>query len=119
MPYFYFLPVLRASFILSPGVNSEAPLDMPVVEESFILSPGENSEAPREVGEVELFIWGPGANPEAPLAPDEPAKLRLDEPISMAVAATINVLFMSFSCFRWVLVVEPKGWADEKVLRYQ
>jgi hypothetical protein len=37
----------------------------------------------------------------------------------MAVAATINVLFMSFSCFRWVLVVEPKGWADEKVLRYQ
>ena len=55
----YFLPVLRASFILSPGANSEAPLDMPVVVESFILSPGEFSEAPRDVGEVgefELFI---------------------------------------------------------------
>src|SRR5258706_6991096 len=51
---------LRASFILSPGVNSEAPLvaplDMPVVRESFILSPGESSEAPREVEAPELFI---------------------------------------------------------------
>ena len=50
--YFFFC----ASFILSPGVNSEASLDIPVVEESFILSPGDNSEAPREFIEVELFI---------------------------------------------------------------
>jgi len=49
---YYFL---RASLNLSPGLNSEAPLDRPVVE-SFFLSPGENSEAPRVVGEVELFI---------------------------------------------------------------
>jgi hypothetical protein len=50
--YFFF----RASFILSPGLNSEAPFDIPVVRESFILSPGENSDAPRDVGVVALFI---------------------------------------------------------------
>src|SRR5258708_23716795 len=87
---------LRRSFILSPGVNSEAPLDLPVVE-SFILSPGANSEAPREVVVVELFIWVPGAKPEAPFV--EPAKLRPYEPISIAAAAMINVFFMLFSLF--------------------
>src|SRR6266704_5607618 len=59
----YFLPVLRASFILSPGLNSEAPFDMPVVRESFILSPGANSDAPREFFVAELFICVPGAYP--------------------------------------------------------
>jgi hypothetical protein len=73
-----------------------APLDIPVVEESFILSPGENSEAPRVV-EFELFIWVPGADPEAPFVA-EPAKLRPDEPISIAAAASISVFFMSLSC---------------------
>ncbi|SRR5258706_15275424 len=87
---------LRASFILSPGLNSEAPLDTPVVEESFILSPGANSDAPREVGVVELFCV-PGANPEAPFVA-EPAKLRPDDPIRIA-AEIINVFFMSFSFF--------------------
>ena len=71
-------------------------MDTPVVGESFILSPGENSEAPREVGVVGLFIWVPGADPEAPLVA-EPAKLRLDDPISIAAAAIINVFFMSLS----------------------
>ena len=88
---------LRRSFIVSPGVNSEAPLDLPVVE-SFILSPGANSEAPREVVVVELFICVPGAEPEAPFVA-EPAKLRPDEPTSIAAAAIINVFFMSFSLF--------------------
>jgi len=92
--YFFF----RASFILSPGVNSEAPLDIPVVEESFILSPGDNSEAPREFVEVELFIWVPGADPEAPFVA-EPAKLRPDEPIIIAAAAITNVFFISLSCY--------------------
>ena len=82
-------------------MNSEAPLvaplDLPVVEESFILSPGESSEAPREFVEFELFIWVPGADPEAPFVA-EPAKLRPDEPISIAAAAIINVFFMLFSC---------------------
>lgn len=101
-PTFYFFPVLRASFILSPGAYSDAPLDMPVVApvvvgESFILSPGESSEAPRGVGEVELFIWVPGAEPEAPLVPGEPAKLKPDDPSSMAAAAITKVFFMSFS----------------------
>lgn len=85
---------------MSPGVDSDAPLDMPVVpvvDESFILSPGESSEAPREFGEVELFIWVPGAVSDAPLVPDEPAKLKPDDPISMAVAAITKVFFMSFS----------------------
>src|SRR6266481_7279855 len=84
---FYFLP--RISFFLSPGLNSEAPLDSPVVEESFFLSPGENSEAPRAGGVVELFNWVPGAKLEAPLP--EPAKLRPDEAISMTAAVTIKV----------------------------
>jgi len=87
---------LRRSFILSPGLNSEAPLDVPVVE-SFILSPGANSEAPRVVVVVELFICVPGAKPEAPFV--EPAKPRPDEPTSIAAAAIINVFFMSFSLF--------------------
>src|SRR5205807_10590892 len=69
----YFGPFLRASFILSPGLNSEAPFDMPVVRESFILSPGANSEAPRELVVFELCIWVPGAYCEAPLV--DPAKL--------------------------------------------
>ena len=99
---YYFL---RASLNLSPGLNSEAPLDVPVVR-SFFLSPGENSEAPRVV-EVELCISVPGAELEAPL-PDEPAKLRLVEPIRMAAAVTIKVLFTSFSCYRLV-VVEPNA----------
>ena len=87
--YFFF----RTSFILSPGVNSEAPLDIPVVVESFILSPGDSSEAPFDVGVVELFIIVPGADPEAPFVA-EPAKLRPDEPISIAAAAITKVLFI-------------------------
>lgn len=85
---------LRASFILSPGVNSEAPFDIPVVpvvRESFILSPGDDSEAPRM---FELFIRVPGAVSEAPLVPDEPAKLNPDDPISNAAVAIIKVFFM-------------------------
>ncbi len=88
----YFLPVLRASFILSPGLNSEAPFDMPVVRESFILSPGANSDAPREFFVAELFICVPGAYPEAPLV--DPAKLG-DETINIAVAAINQVFFIS------------------------
>ena len=79
-----------------------APLDMPVVPESFILSPGESSEAPREVGALELFICVPGAESEAPFVPDEPAKLRPDDPISIAAAATIKVFFMSLVSIVWV-----------------
>jgi hypothetical protein len=97
--YYFF----RASFILSPGANSEAPLvaplDIPVVGESFIRSPGESSEAPRELVEFESFIWVPGADPEAPFVA-EPAKPRPDEPISIAAAANISVFFMLLSCYQ-------------------
>jgi hypothetical protein len=78
-----------------------APLDMPVVPESFILSPGESSEAPREVGALELFICVPGAESEAPFVSDEPAKLRPDDPISIAAAAIIKVFFMSLVSIVW------------------
>ena len=77
-------------------------MDMPVVPESFILSPGESSEAPRGVGALELFICVPGAESEAPFVPDEPAKLRPDDPISIAAAATIKVFFMSLVSIVWV-----------------
>jgi hypothetical protein len=83
---------LRASFILSPGLNSEAPFDMPVVRESFILSPGANSDAPRELVVFELCIWVPGAYCEAPLV--DPAKLD-DETVNIAAAATIRVFFIT------------------------
>jgi hypothetical protein len=44
----------------------------------------------------------PGAEPEAPLVPDEPAKLRPDDPISIAAAAIIKVFFMSLVSLVWV-----------------
>ena len=86
------------------------PLDMPVVRESFILSPGESSEAAREVEAPELFICVPGAEPEAPLVPDDPARLRPDELISIAAAAIIKVFFMSLVSIVWV--AQPQRQAD-------
>ena len=44
----------------------------------------------------------PGAEPEAPFVPDEPAKLRPDDPISTAAAAIIKVFFMSLVSIVWV-----------------
>jgi hypothetical protein len=87
----------RASFILSPGEYSEAPLLvpglLPTVLLSFIWSPGDNSDAPRVVPGltvVVLFIRVPGAIPEAPGF--SAAQTAADEPISRVVAAIIESL---------------------------
>lgn len=85
---------------MSPGVNSDAPfvLALPVVLDraSFILSPGENSDAPRAEprfsGVVVLFICVPGAEPEAP---DLGPAANADDPASSAAAAIIESFFIT------------------------
>jgi hypothetical protein len=44
----------------------------------------------------------PGAEPEAPFVPAEPARLRPDDPISIAAAAIIKVFFISLVSIAWV-----------------